>query len=77
MITDKTKAMVATLYREGLTIAEICKRTLSSLGWKSIAFLVPATGPTDRDIYRYSLSVNTLERKIGYSGFKRGNKNRV
>lgn len=27
MITDKTKAMVATLYREGLTIAEICKRT--------------------------------------------------
>lgn len=27
MITDKTKALVATLYREGLTIAEICKRT--------------------------------------------------
>ena len=27
MITDKTKAMVANLYREGLTIAEICKRT--------------------------------------------------
>ena len=27
MITDKTKAMVATLYRDGLTIAEICKRT--------------------------------------------------
>ena len=28
MITDKTKALVATLYREGLTIAEICKRTV-------------------------------------------------
>lgn len=27
MITDKKKALVADLYREGLTIAEICKRT--------------------------------------------------
>ncbi len=54
---------------DGSLYLALCKRTLSSLGWKSIAFLVPATGPTERDIYRYSLSVNTLERKIGYDLF--------
>ena len=50
----------------------VCKKTRSSLGWKSIAFIVPPEGADPlRSLYDYSRSVNYLETRIGYNLFPR------
>ncbi len=50
--------------------AAICKKTGSSLGWKSIAFIIPKEGiAPGKSVYDYSCSVNSLEHKIAYNLF--------
>lgn len=52
-------------FKGGWFIA-VCKKTLSSLGWKSIAFVIPPEGFVEgKRIYDYSHSVNWLEHQIG------------
>ena len=46
----------------------LCKRTNKALGYKSIAFLLPCFSAPSA-IYKYSLSVNILERLTGYDFF--------
>ncbi len=57
------------LCREGWFLA-VCKKTRTSLGWQSIAFVIPPEGPAPgKSIYSYSHSVNWLEGRIGYNLF--------
>ena len=54
-------------FKGGWFIA-VCKKTRSSLGWKSIAFVIPPEGIVEgKRIYDYSHSVNWLEHQIGYN----------
>lgn len=56
-------------YKDGW-FAAICKKTRSSLGWKSIGFVIPKDGKEpEASIYKYSYSVNWLENRIGYNLF--------
>lgn len=53
---------------QGGWFVAVCKKTRSSLGWKSIAFIVPPEGFKEgKSIYEYSHSVNWLEHHIGYN----------
>ncbi len=55
----------------GLFLA-LCRRDRSSLGWKSIAIVVPAAGmEPGKGVYAYSRSVNWLEHQTGYNLFPR------
>ena len=48
----------------------LCKKSSKSLGWKSIGFILPKEmKEDDGSIYRYSMSVNRLERLTGYDFF--------
>lgn len=48
----------------------LCKKSTKSLGWKSIGFILPKEMKEDEGtIYRYSMSVNRLERLTGYDFF--------
>ena len=48
----------------------ICKKANSSLGWKSIGFIIPKEGiAPGKSVYDYSLSVNALEHRISYNLF--------
>ena len=47
----------------------LCRRTQSALGWKSIAFLVPAAGCPPGSVYQVSVSVNRIESLTGYNLF--------
>lgn len=50
----------------------VCKKTRTSLGWKSIAFVVPQDGVEEgKRIFDYSHSINWLEQQIGYNLFPR------
>lgn len=56
-------------YRNGWYFA-LCKKTRRGLGWKTIAFVIPAGGiPAGKSVWDYSLSVNLLEFFIGYNLF--------
>lgn len=56
-------------YGKGSFVA-LCRKTLKSLGWKSIGFLIPGEGiPSGASIYRNSMSINRLERMTGYDLF--------
>ena len=45
----------------------VCKKTRSSLGWKSIGFVLPREGSlTGKKIYEYCRSVNWIEHQIRY-----------
>ena len=50
----------------------LCKKSSKSLGWKSIGFILPKEmEENEGSIYRYSMSVNRLERLTGYDFFPR------
>ena len=47
----------------------ICKKTQTTLGYKSIAFLLPNVRELKGGIYDYSTTVNSLEYRFGYDLF--------
>ena len=47
----------------------MCKKTGTPLGWKSIAFLIPAGADLSKAVYEYSEPVNVIEAKTGYNLF--------
>ena len=55
-------------WRDGWFLA-LCRRTQSALGWKSIAFIVPAAGCPPGSVYQVSASVNRIEARSGYNLF--------
>ena len=70
--TERPKAPVDIVWgpHDAGWFVAICKKTRGSLGWKSIAFLIPREGiPASGKIWDYSHSVNWLERRIGYDLF--------
>ncbi len=67
---EKPKSTADIVYGpfNGGRFISVCKKTRSSLGWKSIAFVLPPEGIVEgKLIYDYSHSVNWLEHQIGYN----------
>ena len=57
---------------QGGYFVALCKKTRSSLGWKSIGLVISKDGMDGtRGIYHYSRSVNWIEHQIGYNLFPR------
>ena len=72
--SEKPKGSADIVYGplKGAWFVSVCKKTRSSLGWKSIAFVVPSCGMDEGSrIYDYSHSVNWLENQIGYNLYPR------
>ena len=57
---------------QGMRFFALCAKTRSSLGWKSICFVLPEEGPEQgKDLYACSHSINWLEHRTGYDFFPR------